>query len=398
MLIAPIESGGWKIQTASFIVVDDRRANIMGRNHLPQIGIKLHQERKPAGKSNFYVNSINKSDTQIAAWVKTTYPGLCTRIGRSKSHMVHKEFLKEFKALQQRGRRIPIHIQEKVENEIRSLIDQGHIIRLDKCSDHQFISPIVITVKKDQSIKLAMDSKQINKSNHKNKYQMPNIEVLLDNIAQSAQEGTNKPGTTYFSTLDLRYAYSQLPLDETTRTQCNFSIIGGRATGTYQFQTGFYGLTGMPAEFQKAIDLTLNNEKDTFAFLDDILIISHGTKEQHIDKLTKLLNKLNIENMAISVDKYKFRCKEVEWLGFVINEYGITPMQKKTDAIVNLHHPKTFKQLKSFMGYVHHLNKFKPNLAQLCTPLPSLLSATNKFNFVWKEEQEKAFRNILVAV
>ena len=44
----------------------------------------------------------------------------------------------------------------------------------------------------------------------------------------------------------------------------------------------------MPAEFQKAIDLTLNNEKDTFAFLDDILIISHGTKEQHIEKLTKV--------------------------------------------------------------------------------------------------------------
>ena len=226
-LIAPIESGGWKIQTASFLVVDDRRANIMGRNLLPQIGIKLHQERKPVGKSNFHVNSIDSSDTQIAAWVKITYLGLCTRIGRSKNHMVHTQFLKEFKALQQSGRRIPIHIQEKKENEIRLLIDQGHIIRLDKCSDHHFISPIVIAVKKDQSIKLTMDSKQINKSNHKNKYQMPNIEVLLDNIAQLAQEGTNKPRTTYFSTLDLRYAYSQLPLDETTRTQCNFSILGG---------------------------------------------------------------------------------------------------------------------------------------------------------------------------
>ena len=66
----------------------------------------------------------------------------------------------------------------------------------------------------------------------------------------------------------------------------------------------------MPAEFQKAIDLTLNNEKDTFAFLDDILIISHVTKEQHIDKLTKVLNKLDAENMAISVDKCKFGCKK----------------------------------------------------------------------------------------
>ena len=116
---------------------------------------------------------------------------------------------------------------------------------------------------------------------------MPNIDVLLDNIAHSANEGTIKPGTPSFSTIDLRYACSQLPLDEKTRTQCNFSIIGGRATGTYQFQAGFYGLTDMPADFQKAIDLTLNIEKDTFAFLGDILIISNGPKEQHNDKLTK---------------------------------------------------------------------------------------------------------------
>ena len=147
-LTAPIESGGLKIHTASIIVVDDRRAKILGRNLLPQIGIQLHQERKPVGKSTLHVKSIDNSDMQIATWVRTTYPGLCTRIGRSRNHMVHTQFLSEFKALQQRGRRIPIHIQEKVKHDIRSLIDQGHIISLEKCNDHQFISPIVITVKK----------------------------------------------------------------------------------------------------------------------------------------------------------------------------------------------------------------------------------------------------------
>ena len=207
-LIAPIESGGWTINTAPFVVVDDKRANILGRNLLPQLGIHLQQE-KPTGKSINYITDPEQSDTAITNWVKTTYPGLCTRIGRSKNHEVHTKFLHDFKALQQKGRRIPIHIQEKVEQELKSLIDQGHIVKLDSCSDKQFISPIVITVKKDQSIKLAMDSKQINKAIHKNKYQMPNIDVLLDNVAQSAQEGNGKPGTTYFSTIDLRYAYSQ---------------------------------------------------------------------------------------------------------------------------------------------------------------------------------------------
>ena len=137
----------------------------------------------------------------------------------------------------------------------------------------------------------------------------------------------------------------------------------------YQFQTSFYGLTDMPAEFQKAIDLTLNKEKDTFAFLDDTLIISHGTKDDHMNKLKRILDKLDAENMAISLDKSKFGRKQVEWLGYVIHEYGTIPMQKKTEAIEQLCHTKTFKQLKSFMGSIHHLNKFILNLAQLCTPL-----------------------------
>ena len=140
--------------------MDDRSANILGRNLLALIGIQLQQQ--PAGKSvNTISDDINGSNAKITNWVKPTYPGLCTRIGRARNHMVHTTILQEFKVLQQKGRSIPIHIQEKAEQEIRSLIDQGHITKLENCSDQQFISLIVITVKKDQSIKLAMDSKQI---------------------------------------------------------------------------------------------------------------------------------------------------------------------------------------------------------------------------------------------
>ena len=82
-LIAPIKSGGWTTHTASFIVVDDRRANILRHNLLLQIGIQLRQ-KKPVGKLTLHVDNIKSSDTQIAIWVRTTYPGLCTRRGRSK--------------------------------------------------------------------------------------------------------------------------------------------------------------------------------------------------------------------------------------------------------------------------------------------------------------------------
>ena len=102
--------------------------------------------------------------------------------------------------------------------------------------------------------------------------------------------------------------------------------------------------------------------------------------------------------MAISLDKSKFSCKQVKWLGYVINEYGTIPMQNKTEAIVQLCHPKTFKQLKSFMGSIHHLNNFILNLAQLCTPLRLLLLVENKFHFTWDETHEQAIKNILEAL
>ena len=101
---------------------------------------------------------------------------------------------------------------------------------------------------------------------------MPNIDLLLDCIAQVVK--SDKTKQMLFSKLDPRYAYSQIALDKSTREQCNFSLIGGNATGTYQFWTGFYGLTYLPSKFQKAVDLTLKNCKNTYAYLDDTLIVT----------------------------------------------------------------------------------------------------------------------------
>ena len=140
--------------------------------------------------------------------------------------------------------------------ELERLQTEGHIEKLSSCSDEHFISPIVITVKKDQSIKLALDSKVLNKAIHKNKYQTPNIEMLIDSISQHLTE-TQDGQQAYFTTLDLKYAYSQLKLHQDTAKHCNFNIICDESTGTYRFKTSFYGLTDMPAEFQKAMDYTL---------------------------------------------------------------------------------------------------------------------------------------------
>ena len=132
----------------------------------------------------------------------------------------------------------------------------------------------------------------------------------------------------------------------------------------------------MLATFQKTINKTIEGIKSKFEFLDDILVITKGSLNEHENELDKILEKLDIENIAINFQKCEVGKNTIEWLGFKIIPQGITPLITKTEAIMKLEHPKTLKQLRSFMGSIHHLIKFIPKLAELTEPLRPLLKKT----------------------
>ena len=133
-LIATVESGGWKISAAQFIIVDNQKVNIIGRNILPQIGVKLIQE-KPKQRDVLNILEQVHSNPEIKQWVKDNYPLLCIRIGKPRDHVMRTQFNQDFIPVQQKRRRNPVQLQERVEIELSKLMDQKHIIKLDKCSD-----------------------------------------------------------------------------------------------------------------------------------------------------------------------------------------------------------------------------------------------------------------------
>ena len=309
----------------------------------------------------------------------------------SRTNVAKSKFHQKFTAKHQKYRRVSINLQPRLSAELERLQTEGHIEKLSSCSDEHFISPIVITVKKDQSKKLALDSKVLNKAIHKNKYQMPNIDMLIDTISQHLTN-TQNGQQAYFTTLDLNYAYSQLKLHHDTAKHCNFNIICGESTGTYRFKTGFYGLTDMPAEFQEAMDYTLIGLQNTYCFLDDIIIVSTGTEAAHLAYVFKCLKKLDDDNLRINLQKCYFAKTENEWLGYKFIQTGISPLESKTAAILTMPPPTTLKRLRSFLGSVHYIGKFIPHLAQLCHPLRPLLKKSVKF--IWTEEHTKHFNLI----
>ena len=185
------------------------------------------------------INQVEQEYCLIKKQIAIDFPDLISRIGKSKVHIVRSKFHKNYTPSHQKGRRVPINLLDKVSDELKKLTEQGHIEKLQECSDKNFISSIVTTVKKDKSVKLALDLKILNKAIHKNKYQMPNIDSLIDAISQHINDSKHGENV-YFSTIDLKYAYSQLNLHPDTARHCNFKIIRGDATGTYRFKTGFY--------------------------------------------------------------------------------------------------------------------------------------------------------------
>ena len=153
----------------------------------------------------------------------------------------------------------------------------------------------------------------------------------------------------------------------------------------------------MPATFQKTIGKTLHDIKTKFAYLDDILIVTKGTLEDHEKELDKIMQRLNNENLAINLQKCKFVKEQITWLGFVVTPNGVTPTKQKCDAIINLDNPKTLKQLRSFMGCIHQLIKLRPNLARISEPLRPLLSKANtksQNKHDWKDNHTIAFNDI----
>ena len=119
------------------------------------VGLELVQRRKKMGITGEGSSQEEEEYDELQTYYCKLYPNLFTRIGKIRNAKVRADFFKNLNPIQQKGRRVPLSLQDKVDKEINWLINEGHIIRLQECSDKYFVSPIVVTVKKDGSIKLA---------------------------------------------------------------------------------------------------------------------------------------------------------------------------------------------------------------------------------------------------
>ena len=202
---------------------------------------------------------------------------------------------------------------------------------------------------------------------------MPNMEDLLNQI--SVEITRDRTAQLFISKIDLDYAYGQMKLSDETSRQCVFALTGGNFSGYYRFKKGFYGLADIPTIFQEKIDRTL--EYCTPAWLDDIIVVTRGNKQDHEKKQFDILIKVEKAGYRASKRKSEFFMNRTKWLGHEIDENGIKPNEEKIEAIQKLNPPKNTKELKSILGAIHNMAKFLPKLSEQTDRLRKFLKKKN---------------------
>ena len=187
--------------------------------------------------------------------------------------------------VKQKSRPIPLHLPEEVCEELEKLIKTVHLETVKHVDDECFVSPVVISVKNDKSMKIALDSRKLNNSCRKISPHMTNLEDLSNQISVEIPRDRTKE--LMISKIDLDYAYGQKKLSKKTSRQCVFEITGGNLSRYYRFKEGFYGFADVPTLFKQKIALIL--EYSTPAWLDDQIVVKRRNRTENERKLFDIL-------------------------------------------------------------------------------------------------------------
>ncbi|KAJ8765251.1 hypothetical protein K2173_011931 [Erythroxylum novogranatense] len=229
----------------------------------------------------------------------------------------------------------PPEREVELSNELQELLDKGFI----RPSVSPWGAPVLLVKKKDGTLRMCIDYRQLNRVTVKNRYPLPRIDDLFDQLRDAG----------VFSKIDLRSGYYQLRVKEMDILKTALRTRYGH----YEFLVMSFGLTNAPAAFMDLMNRVFRPYLDQFivVFIDDILVYSKNEHE-HIDHLRIVLQTLRERQLYAKLSKCDFWLQEISFLGHVVSSEGIRVDPSKIEAVVNWKPPRSssFDRLKCMLA------------------------------------------------
>ena len=339
-------------------------------NKLTSMPISQQKELLPLLKEFSDIFSISKSDIGLTGMV------------------THEIDTGDEKPICTPYRRIPLALEEKVDDMVKELQTKGII----RPSLSPWNAPLVVVPKKNGDIRLTVDYRKLNSITARPVFPMPDSRALLDTLS----------GSAYFTTLDLSSGYYNIPMKEEDIQKTAFSTRHNH----WEFVRMPMGLSTAPGTFQRLMHMVFHKEnwKQCLIYLDDVLLFSDSIHE-HMIRMRVIFERIREAGLKLSPEKCTFLQRKVCYLGYEISEKGTHTDPSKIEKIQSWPIPKTVDELRSFIGlcgyYRQHIDKYAHIVAPLenmCKPLWNKKSNRVKIPIEFNNDQKRAFESLKQAL
>ncbi|KAI3797433.1 hypothetical protein L1987_32690 [Smallanthus sonchifolius] len=268
----------------------------------------------------------------------------------------------------------PVEMKELIA-QLDELLEKGFI----QPSISPWGAPVLFVKKKDGSIRMCIDHRELNKRTVKNKYPLPRIDDLFDKLQ----------GASWFSKIDLRSGYHQLKVREEDIPNTAFRTRYGH----FEFRVMSFGLTNAPAAFMDLMNRVCRPmlDRSVIVFIDDILNYSKNEGD-HACHLKEVLEALMREKLYAKFSKCAFWLREVQFLGHVINPNGIMVDPAKIMTVRDWDIPKTPTEIRSFLGLAGYYRRIIQDFSKIASSLTKL--TRKEVNYEWGSTQDEAFKKL----
>lgn len=241
-------------------------------------------------------------------------------------------------------------------------------------------SPVLLVKKKSGEYRFCFDGRRLNSVTKTDAYPLQRVDRILSMLRDAK----------FISSIDLRKAFWQIPLDSASREKTAFSVAG---RGLFHFKVVPFGLKNSAQCQQRLMDAIFGPELEpkVFCYIDDIIVTS-STFEEHIQTLNEVLRRLKAANLTINLEKCEFFKPSLKYLGFIVDGNGLRTDPDKVSCMVNYPRPTTTTEVKRFVGMTSWYRKFISHFSTLISPLNDLIKGKAKRQKIsWTDQAESSF-------
>ena len=244
-------------------------------------------------------------------------------------------------------------------------------------SQSNWSSPCILVPKHDGGFRFCTDFRKVNDKTKSDSFPIPRIADCIDQIGNAK----------FVSTFDMLKGYWQVPLTQRAREISAFVT----PSGLYQYKVMPFGMKNAPATFQRMVNKLVRDIDGCEGYIDDVVIFSDNWSD-HIRQIERFFQIMREAKLTINLMKSEFGKATVKYLGHIVGQGQVRPLDAKIQTIVKYPIPTSRKELARFLGMAGYYRNFCLNFSEIAAPLTNLLS--KKVKFVWTDDCQLAFDKV----